>query len=309
MAESYQLPVFEQPDSSETKPDRKFQHETEPPRSLKGIEKFDITNLEEENKILKRENYSEFDSTKFNKVETLLTNVEEYSKRIREDVDQYAHRVTEDITLLKSECELELAQALIIKKEAQNNAQKLLQEARNNRDQFVEKAEKEGFDAGYAAGMEKSREKNETNTHNVLQLLKELQNLRLDVLHQHEKQIVQLSLVIAKKVIRTQLNVDKQLILNMVRDVLTRFEGMGDIKIAVNPIEFDFMAQHQPEIAEFLDGKQDITLKKDPNVKPAAALIESSFTAVDLDLQTQLKEIENHLKSCIEERRQILSPK
>ena len=308
MAEPYQPPTFVKAGSSQAEPDGFDWRQKQFSNPQKSTGSFNIEKLEKRRPAPDRENHADFDSTKFNKVETLLTNVEEYSKRIRKDVDQYARRTMEDVDLLKSECELELAQALICKKEARSAAEKLIQEAKDKRDRFVEEAKKEGYDAGYAAGAKECREKNERDTRNVLTLLKELNDLRMSVLHQHERQIVQLSLMIAKKVIHTQANTDKRLILNMVKKILTRFEGMGDIRIAVNPIEYDFLAEHQPEIERFLDGEQDVKVRRDANVKPAAARIESSFTAVEFDLETQLKEIENHLKECTEERRQVLSP-
>ena len=109
-------------------------------------EKYDFTNLEEAQIKHEKIDYSDFDSTKFNKVGTLLTNVEDYSKKIREDVENYDRHIRDDVDLLKSEVELELAQALIEKKDAEEKAANIVKEAKESRDKIVEDAKKEGFE-------------------------------------------------------------------------------------------------------------------------------------------------------------------
>ena len=307
MADLYTPPAFDRSGISKSVSNGIPSEQTVLPKSRDKTESFTISELVK--KKPEKENHSNFDSTKFNKVGSLLTNVEDYSKKIREDVNREKRHAMENLNVLKSECQLELTQALIVKKEAQEIAGKLIREAENSRDRLVEEAKKEGFGAGLAEGRKKFKEENERNTHGILQLLTELRSARLDILHQYEKQIVQLSLLIAKKVIHSQVKSDPRFVANMVKEAVARFEGVDDIKIAVNPVEFDFMMEYQPEIAEFLNEEQNVKLKKDPNVKPAAAFIESSFAAVDLDLEVQLKEIDSHLKECVEERRQILSRK
>ena len=305
MVDIYNPPTFDRPIIAEAPSDESLRPQGEFSKANERAEKFNVATLTTKKKRLEKENLSDFDSTKFSKVRTLLTNVEEYSHRIREEVDHYAHRVREDVELLKSEYELELAQALIIKKEAHDNAKKLLQEAKDSREGVIAEAKKEGFDAGFEDGNEQFKEENERCTNGILQLLKGLNTLRKDVLSEHEKQIIQLSILIAKKVVHQQITTDNTLVLNVVKDTLARFEGKGNIKIAVNPIEFDFLSAHQAEFSEFLEDDQDVKLRKDPQVEPASALIESSFTAVDLNLKSQFAEVESQLKNCADERRQV----
>jgi len=268
-------------------------------------EKYDFTSLEDAQVKQDKIDYSNFDSTKFNKVGTLLTNVEDYSKKIREDVENYDRRIRDEVDLLKSEIELELAQALIEKKDAEEKAAQIIKEAKESREKIAEDARKEGFDAGFLEGQNQFREQNEENTHNILKILKELQTLRMDTLHGQEEEIVKLSLLIAKKIVHHQLKVDKAVVVEMVKSTISQFDGMGDIRISVNPVEYDFVVSYQSEINDFIGEEQVIKIRKDQDIDAGFAKIESDFSAVDLDFRKQFDEIDNQLSQCVEDRRRV----
>jgi flagellar assembly protein FliH len=268
-------------------------------------EKYDFDSLEEAQVIKDKIDYSAFDSTKFNEVGTLLTNVEEYSKKIREDVEKYERQIRDDIDLMKSEVELELAQALIEKKDAEEKAAQIIKEANESRDRVIEEGRKEGFDAGFQDGQKQFQEQNEENTRNILNILKELETLRMDTLHGQEEQIVKLSLLIAKKIVHRQLTLDKKIVVEMVKSTISQFDGKGDIRISVNPVEYDFVVSYQSEINDFVSDEQVVKIRKDQQIEAGVAKIDTDFSAVDLDFRKQFDEIENQLSQCIEDRRQV----
>jgi flagellar assembly protein FliH len=274
------------------------------PLSTQAV-KYDFDSLEEAQVIKDKIDHSAFDSTKFNKVGTLLTNVEEYSKKIREDVEKYERQIRDDIDLMKSEVELELAQALIEKKDAEEKAAQIIKETNESRDRIIEEGRKEGFDAGIQDGQKQFQEQNEENTRNILNILKELETLRMDTLHGQEEQIVKLSLLIAKKIVHQQLTIDKKIVVEMVKSTISQFDGMGDIRISVNPVEYEFIASYQSEINDFVSDVQAVKIRKDQQIEAGVAKIETDFSAVDLDFCKQFDEIDNQLSQCVEDRRQV----
>lgn len=254
-----------------------------------------------------RVDYSQFNSAEFNEVDTLLTNVEEYSKRIREDVDKYARNVRNETDLFRSETELELANALIKRIEAEKKAEEIIQNAEDTRDEVFRQGKEDGYQAGFAEGLKQQKEENEKNTGAILSLLDELKDLRKSLLQQHEDQIVRLSLLIAEKVVHKSLKSDKEFVLEILKNSIKHFEGMGSIKIKVHPVEFDFIKQNQPALEPFLEENQIVSVRADNDVSPAAPIIESDFSMVELDLKKQFKEIEDRLSDCVEDRRVLFT--
>lgn len=271
-------------------------------------EKFVANILEDRTKSKKRKiDYSQFNSAEFNEVDTLLTNVEDYSRRIREDVDKYARQVRNETDLIRSEIELELANALVKRMEAEKKAKEILQDAEDNRETVLKQGHDEGFQAGFAEGIQQHKAENEKNTGAVLALLEELKNLRRHMMQQNEDQIVRLCQLMAQKVVYRELKVDKNLVLGMLKKAIQHFEGLGHVKIKVHPVECDFILEHQPDLKKFLGENQVVTIRADETIDPASPVIESDFTVVDLNLNRQFNEIEQRIRNCVEDRKALFA--
>lgn len=255
----------------------------------------------------KKVDYSRFNSAEFNEVDTLLTNVEDYSKRIREDVEKYAQNVQNEADLFRSETELELANALIKRIEAEKKAEEILKNAEESRDQIRDQAYQEGFEAGFEDGKKQHQEENEANTGNITTLLEEMKKLRLSMLQKYEEQFVRLCLLIAEKVVHKELTTGKEFVLDILKKTVQHFEGQGNVKIRLNPVEFDFIAAHQSELEKYCDEDQMLYLKADEKVHPGSPVMESDFSVVDLSLDKQFREIEEQLELCVDDRRALFS--
>ena len=67
---------------------------------LEEAQAFELKDVEEKKRVKrsKKIDHSQFNSSEYNEVDSLLTNVEEYTKRIREDAERYVHQIREEIT-------------------------------------------------------------------------------------------------------------------------------------------------------------------------------------------------------------------
>ncbi len=278
---------------------------------LGEAEAFELEDVEEKKKVKRQKkiDYSQFNTSEFNEVDSLLTNVEEYTQRIREDADRYVHQIREEVDLLKSEIELELANALIKRLNAERTGQEIIRAAEDSRSDVQKQAWEEGFQTGYAEGFENFKSENEEMTGQVMALFNELQGLRLGIFQEYESQIVKLSLLIAKKVVHNELKTEKEFVLQMIRDTMSHFEGMGSVRVKINPSEYDFILSHQPELLNFLDEDQVIKVRSESGIPAASASIESDFSRVHLDLQKQFSEIEDRLMDCADDRKSVFRPK
>ncbi len=305
--EYFKLPEFEDSKADPSIVNDFLKSQEEPEESFGKPEQFDPDLLEEKKGKEKKTDHSRFNSSEFNEIDTPLTNIEDYARRIREDVDKYARNVRNETDLFRSEIELELANALIKRIEAERKAAEIIKTAEETRDAVYQQGKEEGFEVGFQEGIKQHKEVNELNTGNILAILKELQGLRLAVMQKYEEQIVSLSLLMAKRVVHAELTTDKAIVLGMLKDNMHHFEGMGKIKIKINPIEFDFISEHQSEIKSFLDEEQVVSFKADSTIQPSSPIIESDFSAVDLDIEKQFKEIAARLADCIEDRRALFN--
>ena len=314
--ESYKMPDFGATDPEVIRGRKATDIHSEFDQSFKGTarpsdsDQFEIEILEDKQRgpTKKKTDLSEFSTREFNEVGNLLTNVEEYSKRIRDDVDRYARQVREEVDLLKSEIELELANVLIEKKNAERTSTEIIQNAEDTRDDVLKQGKEEGYEAGFEEGKAQQKKENDQLTAGVLALTKELQDLRVIVYRDHEQHIVRLATLIAKKVVHNELVTEKGVVTNMLKEAMLHFEGLGNINIRVNPVEYDFVKEHQQELANFLEEEQIVKVKPDPNVQAGSAIIDSDFSSVDLEFAKQFKEIDLRLNDCFEDRKELFQP-
>ncbi|MBT4091986.1 MAG: hypothetical protein HN580_29680 [Deltaproteobacteria bacterium] len=272
---------------------------------LTEAETFELDDVEDKKKIKRRKkiDYSQFNSSEFNEVDSLLTNVEDYTQKIREDAERYVHQIREEVDLLKSEIELELANALIKRLNAERIGQDIIKAAEESRSEVQKRAWEEGFETGFAKGHQTFKTQNEEVTGHVMTLLKELQGLKLGIFQEYENQIVKLSVLIAKKIVHNELRTEKEFVLQMIKGTMSHFEGMGSVRVKVNPTEYDMILSHQEELLSFLDEEQILKVRPEPSVPYASAVIESDFSKVDLDMKKQLDEIDGRLQDCADDRK------
>lgn len=308
--EYFKLPEFSDEPSSEAD-ETTFGSETNFADTSNEVEQFEAEVLQgkEESRRRRKVDYSHFDSTQFNEVDSLLTNVEDYTKRIREDAEKYVRRVREEIDIKKSEIELELAGALIKKLESEAKGQQVIESAEQARSTAQSNGWEEGFQTGYAEGFAKFSEENKMNTGNILALTKELQDLRANIFLDNELEILKLSQLIAKKIVHNELKTEKSFILETLKATVVHFEGLGNIRIRLHPLEYEFVKAHQPEIEMYLDEDQIVKIKPDSNIQPATSIIESDFAEVNLNINKQFEEIEMNIMDCFNDRKPLFKPK
>lgn len=154
-----------------------------------------------------------------------------------------------------------------------------------------ELAWKEGFEQGYAEGLRRAKGEVEEVLSRLREVLSELEGIRERVLSRCEKDLLGLSLEIAKKVIRRELEVDKSGLLELVRESIRKVTEADLIKVHLSPEDFEFIRTHKGELLKEFNGTAKLLLYPDPKVEPGGCFVETDFAEVDARLSTQLEEI------------------
>ncbi|MDT8446773.1 MAG: FliH/SctL family protein [bacterium] len=251
---------------------------------------------------------SKFTSNAFVEEGSLLTNVEEYSKRIRSEADRQAKLIMRNADLALSEAEETLAHAQIRREEAEKDALAMVEKAEASVEEIERAAYEVGHAKGYEAGLELARKDSAELAVQVTDLLAELKDLRITLAHQHETEIVQQTLLMAKKVVHEELKTRPEFVLNLIKTALKHFEGLGKVRITVHPVEYDFLAKHKPELEAYLEEGQYLTFRKSESVSASGPVVETDFARVQMDLNQQFEEIERVLGDCLDERRSLFDP-
>lgn len=163
-------------------------------------------------------------------------------------------------------------------------------------EELRELAWKEGFEQGYAEGLKRARGEVEEVLSRLREVLSGLEGIRQRVLLECERGILELSVEIAKKVIRRELEVDRSGLLELIREAIRRVTEADLIKVHLSPEDFEFIRTQKAELLKEFNGTAKLLLYPDPKVEPGGCFVETDFAEVDARLSTQLQEVLKGLK-------------
>jgi flagellar assembly protein FliH len=151
--------------------------------------------------------------------------------------------------------------------------------------------EREAFSKGYAqgehAGAEAAGERGEAMLHRLTQTLDELTTVRTDMIRQTERQMVQLALAIARRIVQREVSLDPDLLLAMARVALERLGDTARVTVRLHPE--DFAAARAERVAELTSS--NVTIVADARLSRGGCRVESDMGLLDIGIDAQLQEV------------------
>jgi|WetSurMetagenome_2_1015567.scaffolds.fasta_scaffold28493_2 flagellar assembly protein FliH len=144
-----------------------------------------------------------------------------------------------------------------------------------------------GYEQGERAGAEAGAKRAEAMLRRLAQTLDELADVRRAMIHQTERQMVQLAMAIAKRVVRREVAIDRELTLTMARVALDRLGDSTSVTVHLHPDDFNAtVAGH-----DSLHAGSRVTVVADPGMSRGGCRVESDFGYVDASVDAQFHEL------------------
>jgi flagellar assembly protein FliH len=161
--------------------------------------------------------------------------------------------------------------------------------------QRLEALERDSFVKGYAqgerTGLEAASTRGQAMLRRLGETLQELTALRSEMIHRTERQVVQLALAIAERVIRREISLDRGLLYAMARVALDRLGEHASATIRLHPD--DLAAVRAGQASETFG--EHIKVVADPLVSRGGCLVQSDFGFMDVDVSAQFHELSKTL--------------
>ncbi len=155
---------------------------------------------------------------------------------------------------------------------------------------------RKAYEEGFSRGLEEGREKIRSTVARIEAILDELESIKEKKVQELLPEIVDLSLEIARKIIRKELSVQRDVVLGVVRDALKKVgEGEEKITIKVNPEDYEVLVANFEEVRN--NGRvRKVEIEPAPDISPGGCYIETERGDVDARIEEQLREIEDALR-------------
>jgi flagellar assembly protein FliH len=155
-----------------------------------------------------------------------------------------------------------------------------------------ENIKKSAFEEGYKAGLDQS--------HADIALFRDeiskFMNARKDVFEYIAPDILEISVDVAKKIIKKELTTDPQAIINSILDVLKNVsKSEPKITIRVKPQDAQFIKDILPNVTYQYGIESKINIVADPAVEEGGCIFQTNNGIVDASIDTQLEIIKKTL--------------
>lgn len=186
--------------------------------------------------------------------------------------------------------------------ESQKRAEEIINEAQKQAEDLKEQKKKvgyeEGFDKGYYDGLEKGKAEIENNFKNLIDTLKNIvENAKTEkqkLINSAEKDIVALSVDIAKRIVHQEISTKKEILVEIVKEAIKRIEDKEKIIIYANPDDIELIKFHRSEFQQIVD-TDELHIMPDELLEQGECKIESKSEIIDTDLNHQFSEIKKKL--------------
>jgi flagellar assembly protein FliH len=153
----------------------------------------------------------------------------------------------------------------------------------------------QAFQAGYELGREEMRSQVESIGESFVKSLEELAAFRSEMRARYERELLELALGVARKVVRQELAERPEIWLGMIRHAVRRAVDRERIAIRVPQRLMTFLREGLPELRASLEDVKELELVEDPSLAEGGCVIESRFGDIDIGVETQLAAAERAL--------------
>ncbi|MBF9016152.1 MULTISPECIES: flagellar assembly protein FliH [unclassified Oceanispirochaeta] len=230
----------------------------------------------------------------------LITRAQEDADRIRKEAEETAfeevRRKTDQASREKIEAENEAARIL---EQAKSDVDKMISEARHQVSQIEEEARKKGEEAGREEGFQEGHKEAERLIERLHVIIDKAIEKREDMINEAETQMIDLVLLISRKVIKVISENQKNVVVNNIVQALRKLKSRGDVAVRVNLADLDLATDHTRDFMKMVENVKSITILEDTSVDPGGCIIETDFGQIDARITSQLKEIEEKIMELV----------
>jgi flagellar assembly protein FliH len=176
--------------------------------------------------------------------------------------------------------------------EARRLAEDLEAETRRTLDAEKTDALEQSREGGRAEGYAEGKAEVDRLIERTRAVLERAQDKRGEILSDTEREIIDLVLLISRKVVKTISESQREVVVSNVIQALQKVKDRGDVTIRVNLADLDLATAHTAEFIKTLEGAKSIHVAEDSSVDSGGCVIETDFGEIDARISSQLAELE-----------------
>jgi flagellar biosynthesis/type III secretory pathway protein FliH len=152
-----------------------------------------------------------------------------------------------------------------------------------------------GFEQGYAAGAAAAEAAMAASVQRLAELIGSVHENHAAFFRAAERQVVDLALQIAQKVVEREIENMPDLAVNVVRAALEEMDARTAVRVRVNPEDAELLRRRWAQVVPPGLPPERIELQPDERVRSGGAVIETTHGQVDAQIESKLAQLGNAL--------------
>lgn len=225
-------------------------------------------------------------------LEIAQASADDIVKKAEEAAFAEVKRQTDQAQIIKSDAE-QAASKII--EDAKLEAERIIQEANVEKENIKATAHQDGYKEGHEQGFIEGQNEVNRLVERVHKIVESVMVRREEILCETEQQIVELVLLMTRKVVKIISENQKTVVLSNVLAALKKIRTRGNITLRVNTEDLKLTTAHVDEFIKRIENVNGISVIEDSSVDKGGCIVETDFGAIDARISSQLAELESKI--------------
>lgn len=161
--------------------------------------------------------------------------------------------------------------------------------SRKSLDEIETQAYIRGFNKGERAGFESAAEKIESLRRKLDEAVEALRRARNRMQRDTEKEILELVLAVAGRVVGHEVQTNRETIVAVVREALQKVENQDTVVIKMNPADIDFLDRLGLPLSGLSSNPDSLRIDADDSIGIGGCLVETDGGDIDARIESRLR--------------------
>ncbi len=217
---------------------------------------------------------------------------DEIIKNAKDAAFEEVKRKTDEASVIKSDAQAQADEIIV---NAKSEAEKIIQDARLEEQKIKDDAKQDGFKQGHDDGYSAGESEIERLVERLRKMVEALMLRREEILKETEQQIVELVILMTRKVVKIISETQKTAIMSNILAALKKVKSRGNVILHVNLEDLKLASANADEFIKRVENIQGITVVEDSTVEKGGCVVETDFGAIDARISSQLSELEEKI--------------
>lgn len=230
--------------------------------------------------------------------EKIISDAREKAKQIEENGKNIAfQQLAEAREKIKQELESARIETQREKEAAHFEAEKMIKDAELKIIETEHESRERGYKAGREAGFKDGADEVNRLIDRLGTIISHAVDVRDEIIKTSEKQMVNIILTVARKVIKDEIAERKDVVLNNIRAALQKIKDRDRVDIRVNFSDLELTTSNKDELIRMLESLKKVNVYEDSRVDRGGVIITTDVGEIDARVSTQLDEIEEAIRN------------